>query len=131
MEEVKQGTLVRKFIVLTAVLGFTLTGWLVGHILRFSIPAHDFQHPPTEEIDPKIKIGLEADGIQRQFVFTGKLGRGVFTNEGTITLGEYSSVGCLGMTYYTSLPAKCRTADGKLVRVGGDNAYIILIPGDK
>jgi hypothetical protein len=124
--------LIRNLLILTTVIGFTLTGWLAGHILRFYMPASQFQHPPNEKIDPKIKNGFdfEYQGIRRIAVFsriTEALQVQVFLDE--IQVKPLN--GCVGNTYYTSLPAKCRSADGGLVAVRGIAPYFVVIPEDK
>jgi hypothetical protein len=121
--------LVKNILVLITVTGFAVTGWLVGHILRYSNPA--LWHPPIEQIDPQIKNGFEFEGIRREVVFTRNLALRVFPNEGRFYLGQVLLNPCAGNTYYTSLPAKCRSADGKLVRVGGVEASVLVTPGDR
>ena len=73
-----------------------------------------------EEVDPRIKTGyeFEIEGIRRLVVFPEiSLAPQVriYPGEGQINFMD----GCVGNTYYTSLPAKCRSLDGRLVRVGG------------
>ena len=119
---------VRKLLVLIALIATISFGWLVGHIVRFSIPT--YQHPPIEEVDPHIQKGfqLEFQGIRRQFVWTGVSAARIPGNEGAIIFGDLTMEQCLGSTYYTSLPAKCHTADGRLVRVGGSNTVVVVPP---
>jgi hypothetical protein len=45
----------RKLLILIALIGVLLFGWLAGHILRYS--TLEFWHPPIEEINPGGKIG--------------------------------------------------------------------------
>ena len=116
-------------LVLFTVIGLVLTGWLVGHILRFSNPA--LWHPPTEEINPQIKIGSESEGIRREVVLMGNPSLRALARERILVPGEVLSGDCVGNIYYTSLPAKCRSANGRLVQVGGNESHIILIPGDR
>ena len=120
---------IRNLLVLTTLIGMVLLGWLVGHVLRYSIPAFQLQHPPIQEFDPHIKNGLEFEGIRRQAVLMGIPAMGAITSEGPVILGELIFEGCVGNTYYTSLPAKCRTAGGQLVQVGGGQQGVILLPG--
>jgi len=47
----------------------------------------------------------------------------VFIDNELVNLPEQ----CVGDTYYTSLPAKCHTADGRLVRVGGVKTGVPMI----
>lgn len=116
----------RNILVLTALIAIVALGWLTGHILRFSIPS--LGHPPLEESDPQIKTGLEKGGIRRQFVWTGVHG---FSGEGAVLSGEFSLAQCLGITFYTSLPAKCRSVDGKWVQVGNSGREFVVTPLEK
>lgn len=129
MENANLSKPIRNVLVLIAVVGLILAGWLAGHIFRHLTPY--YQHPPIEEIDPHIKNGFEAEGIRRQVVFTESPVTRIFTSEGSLLLGEVLLENCVGNTYYTSLPAKCRSADGRLVRVEENGVYIVTIPGDK
>ena len=126
MQTSKPPMYVRKVLVLIALIATTSFGWLVGHIVRFSIPV--YQHPPIEEIDPHIRNGYEPEyeGIRRQFVWTGVPAARIPSSEGAIILGELTMEQCLGSTYYTSLPAKCQTADGRLVRVGRVDSIVVV-----
>jgi len=129
IENVNRSKPVQKILILITVVALALTGWLVGHLLRFSIlAAHDFQHPPLEEINPQIKNGLESEGIRRKVVLTGSLALQVLPDEGRLYLGQILLNGCVGNTYYTSLPAKCRSADGRLVIVEGTGMERLFIP---
>ena len=129
MQYLKPPKIILNLLVLITVIGLVLTGWLVGHVLRFSNPA--LWHPPIEEIDPQIKNGFESEGIRRQAVLMGNSSLRALTREGMLIIGEVLSESCVGNTYYTSLPAKCRSADGSLVRVTGDGSTLIYIPPDK
>lgn len=62
--------LIRNLLVLFSVIGLVLTGWLAGHILRYSIPAHQFRHPPVPEFDLHLKNGNQFEGENELFVFT-------------------------------------------------------------
>ena len=107
----------RNILVLATLVGLVLFSWLFGHILRYSIPA--LWHPPLQETDPQIKVGVEFDleGIRRMAVFTGIAAANVSPqSQLPAGLGAQPAM-CLGFTYYTSLPAKCRTVDGRLVAV--------------
>ena len=121
--------IVLNLLVLITVIGLVITGWLLGHVLRYSMPA--LWHPPIEQINPQIKTGFEFEGIRREVVFTGNPALRVFTNEGTLYLGQVLFNQCTGNTYYTSLPAKCHSTDGRLMRVGGAEPGLILVPPDK
>lgn len=131
METSQPQKFVRNFLILIALIATTSFGWLVGHIVRFSITAYQFQHPPIEEIDPHIENGYqpEFEGIRRQFVWMGIPAARIPGSEGAIILGEFTIEQCLGFTYYTSLPAKCHTADGRLVRVAGSDTFVV-VPSD-
>lgn len=121
--------LIRNLLVLITVVGLVLTGWLVGHILRHLTPS--YRHPPIEEIDPHIENGLDFEGIRRQVVLTGNPASSAFVIEGPLYLEQFLSNQCLGSTYYTSLPAKCRSADGELVILGGWLQRQLVAPQDK
>ena len=119
--------LIRNLLVLTAVIGFALTGWLAGHILRFSIP--ELQHAPLKKIDPHIENGFQIEFEDQRFAITPQASPWV-----QVYLGgsQIDSMGrCLATTYYTSLPAKCHTPDGELAIVGGVRRQVILIPSDE
>jgi len=131
MQKPERVEVIRNVLVLAALIGLVLFSWLLGHILRYSIPA--LWHPPIPENDSQIKYGVEFefDGIRR-FVILPGLAPGnivapVQIREGQITL----PVECPGYIYYTSLPAKCRTVDGRLVQVGGIESNVILVPQGK
>ena len=129
MENTNKPKLTHKILVLIAVIAFVLTGWLTGHILRFAFPA--LWHPPIEKITPQIQNGFESQGIRREVVLTENSDLRIFQNGGTLYLGQILLNPCGENTYYTSLPAKCRSASGELVQVGEDNFHIILTPEDK
>ena len=107
----------RNLLCLAALIATISLGWLAGHVLRYSIPT--LWHLPIEEIDPRIKTGyeFELEGIRplaalpesspvpQVRVYFGGL---------QVNLLER----CVGSTYYTSLPAKCRSVEGRLVRIG-------------
>ena len=116
----------KNFLVLAALTGAVLFGWLTGHILRHSIPEFQFQHPPIPETGPKIKNGLEFEE-QRIVAAIDEPWVRVYIDGKLVNQMEV----CAGNTYYTSLPAKCRSSNRKLVQVGGIEANIILIPTDK
>jgi len=97
---------VRYLLVIIAVVGLILAGWLTGHIVRHITPA--FQRPPREEVNPHIKTGY-------------------FTGQEAFPL----RIGCLNTTYYTSLPAKCHTPNGQLVRVEDAEPRFRFILPDK
>ena len=129
MQETSKSTPTKKILVLISVIAFALVGWLVGHILRFSIST--FRHPPIQKNTPQIQNGFEFEGIRREAVWTGELALRILPDEGTLYLGQILLNPCVDNTYYTSLPAKCRSTSGELVQVGGDKSYIIRTPGDK
>jgi len=117
LAEVGRSSFPRNLIILAVLIGTVLVGWLAGHILRFSIPA--LWHPPIEEIDPRIKTGFELE-------LEGE--RIILTPQENAWIRVESLERCPGYTYYTSLPAKCRSVDGELVRVGENQREIILVP---
>jgi len=116
--------LIQNLLILITVIGFALTGWLVGHILRHSIPK--LWHPPIEEIIPGEKIGNAFEAYTPQI-----LGGVPITNWSVDVAPMMMLSQCKTDVYYTSLPAKCRSADGKLVRV--ERAYLerLIIPQSK
>jgi hypothetical protein len=131
MQKPNQIEIARNMLVLAALGGLVLFGWLLGHTLRYSIPA--FWHPAIPEIDSQIKNGLEFDfeGIRR-FVELPELAAGSMPAQ--VQLSEIWAAlpaQCPGYTYYTSLPAKCRTVDGRLVQVRSTVSRILLIPPRK
>jgi len=130
MEKVNQPKLIQNLFMLAFVIAFVFAGWLAGHILRFSMLAHDIQHPPVEEINPQIKNGLESEGIRRKIVLAIPA-IGNFARDGSVVHDGFALESCVGNTYYTSLPAKCRSAEGKLVRVGNNKSNIIFVLPDK
>ena len=125
----KRVEIARNFLILAALLGIVSFGWLAGHILRHITPA--FEVPSIEEIDPHIENGSEFEGIRRQVVLTGIPAARLPGDEEAVVLGEFSVEQCQEFTYYTSLPAKCRTTDGRLARVGGNGMSIFIIPPAK
>lgn len=126
MEQTGKSKITNKIVVLISVIALVLTGWLAGHIVRFSISS--FWHPPVEEITPQIQNGFQSDGIRREVVL---LGMGFSPGNRAAIPGGLAFASCVGNTYYTSLPAKCRSADGRLVKVGVNNSYILLMPDEK
>jgi len=129
MQQNSKIRLARNIFVLTALIAIVAFGWTVGHILRFSISS--LGHPPIEEIDPRIKTGLEEGGIRRQFVWTGIPAARVFSGEGAVIPGEFSPAQCPGTTFYTSLPAKCRSANGELIRAWNAGREFVVTPLEK
>ena len=63
MQNSKSYKLILNVLVLVALIGTVLFGWLAGHILRYSNPA--FWHPPIQETNPHIENGY-------QFEFEGE-----------------------------------------------------------
>ena len=106
-------------LILTALVFIVSLGWLAGHILRFSIPG--IWHPPVEERIPGEKVGsapqppllVERIPVTRWNVEVMPM---MMLNQ------------CKTDVYYTSLPAKCHSADGRLVRVGGIQRELIIVP---
>ena len=105
-----------KIFILTALIATASLGWLAGHIIRFSIPA--LWHPPIEENTPGEKIGSVFQAYTPQI-----LGGVPITNWGVNAWQD-----CKNDVYYTSLPAKCRSMDGRLVQVRGFEPNVIVIP---
>lgn len=131
MENSKRVEIIRNVLVLATLVGVVLLSWLFGHILRYSIPA--FWQPPVQETDPQIKVGLEFEfeGIRRLAVLPGLAPvNGSVQFQFALAPGARPAE-CLGQTYYTSLPAKCRSVDGRLVMVREFESKFILIPQGK
>jgi hypothetical protein len=127
MQIFKTPKLIQNLLVLTAVVGIALSGWLAGHILRHTLPG--LEHPPIERIDPHIENGFRIEFEDERFAITPQASPWV-----QVYLGgsQIDSMGlCLATTYYTSLPAKCHTPDGELAIVGGVQRQVILIPSDE
>ena len=121
----KRFEIARYILILAALVAAMSLGWLTGHILRFSNPA--LWHPLDQEFDPRIKNGFESEGIRRQVVLTGNPGMPqAGASLGGVQLNLFNI--CMGITYYTSLPAKCHSLDGALVQVGGDPREVFLVP---
>lgn len=127
----KRVEVLRNVLILTTLAGLVLFSWLLGHILRYSIPA--IWHPPIPEKNLPIEYGNEFEfaGIRRlaelpEMALGNALAQ-TLSREAQVFLPEQ----CLGSTYYTSLPAKCQTADGRLVQAGGIKANIIILPQGK
>lgn len=132
MQKQKRMEVVRNMLVLAALVGLVLLSWLLGHTLRYSFPG--LWHPPIQDKDPQIKVGMEPEpeGIRRQVAFSGM----VQTNNSQVQvflpdLQTKPSDECQGFTYFTSLPAKCLTADGRFVQVGEVGPRMIFIPPKK
>jgi hypothetical protein len=127
----KQAGILAKILVLVALVGLVLLSWLAGHILRFSIPA--LWHPPLPETNPRIRYGdeIEFEGIRREVVLTGVAPETWYARIEVRAGQAPMSADCMGLTYFTSLPAKCLTADGRLVIVQEFEPNVILIPRGK
>ena len=112
----KNVKMVRNLLILSILIGVILLGWLAGHVIRYSIP--EFQ--PAPEIVPGMRIGANPK-LPPQI-----LERLPITSWSVIPLQ-----GCKADIYYTSLPAKCRSLDGRLMRVGGAQLERLIVPFDK
>jgi len=130
MQNNKLPGLFLNLLILMTVIGLTLTGWLAGHILRFSM--RELWHPPIEEIDPKIKTGdiFELEGRRIDASADSSSVRIYVDGELLVQSLEFNL--CQGNTYYTSRPAKCHSADGRLIEVGQlPGSLILLDEGDR
>jgi hypothetical protein len=131
MEKTKRLGFLRNLLILASLIGLVLMSWLLGHALRNSTPA--LWHPAVFGAEPQIliQVEIESAGIRRVVILPG------FAPGNAPTRVQFQEVlvappaECLGTTYFTSLPAKCRTADGRLVKVPGLGSNVILIPLDK
>jgi len=105
-------------LILAALISTVSIGWLVGHVIRFSIP--EFWQPPIEERIPGEKIGdASQPPLPAERIPVTRWNANV-----TPMMLEH----CKTNVYYTSLPAKCRSVDGNLVRVGVVQREIMIIP---
>ena len=120
----KQSKFIRNMLVLAGLIGIVLIGWLLGHILRFSIP--ELWHPPLQDTDPGTRYVMEYEGIRRIVAVSASglanLSEG---NPPPLAFGALSGA-CSGTTYFTSLPAKCHTVDGRLVELRDSGPALIL-----
>jgi hypothetical protein len=130
MESNKRVQVLRNVLVLITLIGVVLFSWLLGHILRYSIPA--LWHVPLHETDPHLEYGADFEfaGIRRMAVFTGLAPIPQVRIELNGELVPLPAE-CQALTYYTSLPAKCLTADGRFVTVGGVETNVVVLPGGK
>jgi hypothetical protein len=131
MQKPKRIEIARNVLVLAVLIGLVLLSWLLGHILRYSIPS--LWHPPIQETDPQIRYGLdfELEGIRRLAVLPGLAPANAPAHAQPGEIWGALPAECPGYTYYTSLPAKCRTVDGRLVQVRSTESRILLIPPRK
>jgi hypothetical protein len=118
-------------VILGALAGLVLAGWLIGHVLRYSSP--EIWHPPLPEMEPGIMTGFEYEGVRRLVHLPENAGirdsEWVGQARVRFVRGPLDpGTDCISYTYFTSLPAKCLTADGRLVRVGGTESTLITIP---
>jgi hypothetical protein len=122
-----------KLLVLIALTCAVLFGWLTGHIIRFSIPVYQLQDSPIPKFNLHMKNGYEFElqGIRRLAVLTESSTMSVFSDTGEAGLELFRIEQCLGTTYYTSLPAKCNSMNGDLIRVGEAGLDIILFSPNK
>jgi len=124
LAEVGRSSFPRNLIILAVLIGTVLVGWLAGHILRYSIPA--LWHPPIRENGPRIKTGIELELKGERIILMPQENLWIRVYIGGNQVEPFER--CPGNMYYTSLPAKCRSANGELVRVGGNQREIILVP---
>jgi hypothetical protein len=122
MQMLKWAKFVSNILILVALVGTVSLGWVAGHILRYSIPA--LWHPPIQEYNPQIKNGFEFEG--ERLIVTPQENPWVRVYIGGAQMEPPER--CVGFTYYTSLPAKCRSVSGELVRVEGLQTQIVITP---
>jgi len=106
-------TWVLNLLILTTLFGLVITGWVLGHIYRHSIP--EFQQP--RDSVPGEKIGSFSDLPSEIY-----LGLPIKNWEVPAWME------CKNDLVYTSLPAKCQTTDGRMMEVGNDQPPTQLIP---
>jgi len=124
--------ILRNLLVLAALVAAVLFSWMVGHTLRYSIPA--LWHPPIRETNPQTRYGAEFDfdGIRRTAVLPGLAPKTAASVRIQVQARPgFVSNECMALTYFTSLPAKCLTADGRLVIARGADSNVFLIPQRK
>jgi hypothetical protein len=121
----------RRVLVLVTVAGTVVLSWLLGQALRNATPA--LWLPVVSEPEPQMLYRVEAEfaGIRRFVLLPGLAPGNALTQAQLLEVMEALPAECVGHTFYTSLPAKCRTADGRLVRIGGIESNVILIPQGK
>jgi hypothetical protein len=131
MEKPKRVEIVRNILVLLTLIGLVLFSWMLGHILRYSIPG--LWHPRIPEIDPHIRYGgeFESEGIRRLAAFPGLALVDVQVKADLREQPSGPPEECLSLTYYTSLPAKCWTSDWRFVSVSGIESNVSVIPPSK
>ena len=121
---ISKQSFVRNLLILIALTGTMLFSWLAGHILRYSILA--LWHPPIQETNPHIENGYQFELENKRLILPQQAGPWVSIGAGGMQL--YPSEQRVGMIYYTSLPAKCQSASGELVRVEESPSKITLGP---
>ena len=93
-----------RYLPVIAVLAATVTGLLIGINLN----------PTSLDSQPKNPTQLQAETTDRQPL---------------VILGEAGP--CGSSNVYTSLPPKCRAADGSFIAAEGTSPYIMRIPEKK
>jgi len=118
-------------LVLVALVGLLIAGWLAGHVWRYSNPA--LWHPPIPEMNPQIKTGFEYEGIPRLAVFGKRLT--AVENPASQPVRIWPEMGpakrhdrCTGSAHFTSLPAMCHSAEGRLVRASMPDTNPLILP---
>lgn len=120
--------IIRNALILSVLIGVTFIGWAWGHTMRYSIPTYQpapepqYWIPPAPEneiktlnasefnLEGEFVFFLTLDGTQMQTDFSGAL--------------SYSQSQFMGNTFYTSLPAKCQSFDGKLIPMGDTQGQV-------
>ena len=103
---------IKNIMLLIALIGAVLFSWLAGHIMKHYIP--ELQHPRESLPNEKI-VGFPAYSPQ---IIGGARIR---------NWGDSAWPACKSDVYYTSLPAKCRSVDGRLIRVGESRQWEYLV----
>ncbi len=94
----------RNFLIIITLTGLIFVGWAAGNNFR--------------------KLFQERQGL-------GSLQSNTPQIIGRVPIQNWSplfSQECKDDVYYTSLPAKCQTVDGRLIEAGNDELDMILIP---
>ena len=123
MEDPKKPHYIKQLLILWAVLALIGTSWVSGHILRHAIPSL-WNIPTPIPPMPGEKIGMFSP-YSPQIASAAPI-----TNWEPFDWETISWNPCRTDTYYTSYPAKCRTADGTLIQVGKHSRENDIIPPD-
>ena len=100
-------------LILITLIGLVIVGWTAGDAIRKSFQERQY-----------LLESLSAEELGVFQTYTPQILVGVSITNGNITAGQ----GCKDNVYYTSLPAKCQSVEGRLIQVGDIESNIILVP---